>query len=146
MKPILCVIDLSESTGHVLTVAARMAYAYKSTLTILYPYRLISNGYKGEVSTLKIKLEQEAHEKFLALRKQLTILDSIPYEFHPEIGFSHDRINTFIKQNKVESVVIGQRQANLINELNPMKLQNLLTDSKLPFVIVPEDTDVEVLT
>lgn len=146
MRPILCVIDLTDSAGYVLGVAAKMAYAYKCSLTILFPYRLIDPGYKGELSNLKIKLEQDANEKFLALKKDITLLDSIPYEFHPEIGFPHDRINAFIRRNKVESVVIGQRQADLLNELNPKTLQNLLANSRRPFVIVPEDTDVEVLT
>ncbi|HYI79073.1 MAG TPA: universal stress protein [Chryseolinea sp.] len=144
MRPILCVVDLTESAAQVLEVAARMAYAYKSHLTILFPYRLIDNEYRGEISNLKGKLEQQARDKFLLLKKQVPVLDQVLHDFQPEIGFAADRISYFIKWNKVTSVVISQRQANLMNEVNQVPFQNLITNSKLPFVIVPEEVDVDV--
>ncbi|HEY0656522.1 MAG TPA: universal stress protein [Chryseosolibacter sp.] len=146
MRPILCVIDLSETSLQVLEVAAKMAYAYKSHLTILFPYRLINNGYKGEIAKLKTTLEQEAKEKFLALKKHVPLLDQISFEFQPEIGFPADRINSFVKRNKVDCIVISQRQANLMNEVNHLTLQSLIANSKLPFTIVPEEMDTEVLS
>lgn len=146
MRPILCVIDLSESAVQVLEVAAKMAYAYKSHLTILFPYRLIDHGYRGEIAKLKGKLEQEAKENFSLLKKQITMLDMVSHEFQPEIGFPADRINSFVRRNKVDSVVISQRQANLMNEVSPLTLQSLITNSRLPFTIVPEEIDVEVFT
>jgi hypothetical protein len=33
-----------------------------------------------------------------------------------------------------------------MNELNPMTLQSLITNSKLPFTIVPEEIDAEVFS
>lgn len=146
MRPILCVIDLTQASVQVLEVAARMAYAYKSHLTILFPYRLIDNGYRGEISKLKSKLEQEAKENFSLLKDQVSLLDQLSFEFQPEIGFPADRINSFVRRNKIDSVVISQRQANLMNEVNHMALQTLITNSKLPFTIVPEDIDVEVFS
>ena len=143
MRPILCVIDLSECSAQVLEVVARMAYAYKSHLTILLPYRLIDHEYTGEISNLKGKLEQEAREKFSSLKKQVSLLDHISYEFQPEIGFPVDRINSFVRSNKIDAVVISQRQANLMNEINRTTFQSLITKSKLPFTIVPEEIDVE---
>jgi hypothetical protein len=146
MRPILCVIDLTDKSVQVLEVAARMAYAYKSHLTILFPYRLIDNGYKGEISKLKANLEQEARDKFESLSGQITLLHQLSYEFLPEIGFPADRVNSFVRRNKIDSVVISQRQAYLMNEVNQMALQNLITNSKLPFTIVPEEVDVEVFS
>lgn len=84
MKPILCVIDLTES-ALVLEVAARIAYAHKSPLAILFPYRLINDGFKGEISRLKSMLEQEGRDKFLSLKKQISLLDHVSYDFQPEI-------------------------------------------------------------
>ncbi len=144
MRPILSVIDLSETSVQVLEVAVRMAYAYKTTLTILYPYRLIQNGYSGEILKLKLKLEQEAREKFFSLTQRVPVLEKIFWDFQPEIGFSYDRINAYVKRNKIEAVIISQRQANAINEINPAALQTLITSSRLPFTIVPEEVDVEV--
>lgn len=146
MRPLLCVIDLSETSLQVLEVAAKMAYAYKSHLTILFPYRLIDNGFRGEISKLKIKLEQDAKERFSFLKNQLTLLDQISYEFQPEIGFTADRISSFVRRTKIDSVVISQQQANLMNEVNPFALQELITNSKLPFTIVPEKVDSEVFS
>jgi hypothetical protein len=146
MRPILCVIDLSQSSVQVLEVAARMACAYRSHLIILFPYRLIDNSYNGEIFKLKAKLEQDAREKFLSFKKQVVVLDQVPHEFQPEIGFPADRINSFVRRSRIDSVVISQRQANLMNELNPAALQSLITNSKLPFMIVPEEVDVEVLS
>jgi hypothetical protein len=146
MRPILCVIDLSEASLQVIEVAAKMACAYKSQLTILFPYRLIDNGYRGEISKLKTKLEQEARDKFVALKDRVTLLNQISYEFQPEIGFPADRINSFIRRNKIDSVVISQGQANLMNEVNHFTLQALIANAKLPFTIVPEAIDAEVLS
>lgn len=123
-----------------------MAYAYRSHLVILFPYRLIDSGYKGEISKLKSKLEQDAREKFQSLAGQVPLLDQLSYEFQPEIGFPADRINSFVRRNKVDSVVISQRQANVMNELNYMVLQNLIANSKLPFTIVPEEIDAAVVS
>ena len=128
-----------------LEVAARMAYALKSNITILLPYRLIDRGYQGEISKLKLKLEQEARETFASIKDQVPLLQQVPFEFYPEIGFPADRIASFVRRNKVDSVVIGQRQASLMNELNQLTLQDLIKTTRLPFTIVPEETDAEVL-
>lgn len=146
MRPILCVIDLTKASVQVIEVAARMAYAFKSPMTILFPYRLIEKDYMGEMSKLKMKLELEAGKKFEELKKEIPMLDQVSYEFLPEIGFSYDRISSYVKRTKVDLVVIGQRQANAINELNNIALQTLITNSKLPFTIVPEEVDVEVFS
>jgi hypothetical protein len=146
MRPILCVIDLSEGSRPVLEVAARMACAYRSPLTILFPYRLINNGYNGEISKLKATLEHNAKEKFAALKDEVPLLNQISYEFNPEIGFPADRINALVKMNKITSVVISQHQANLMNEVNHLALHALIANTKLPFTIVPDELDVEVLS
>lgn len=147
MRSILCVVDLTETSVQVLEVAARMACAYKSQLTILFPYRLINNNeYRGEISKLKGKLEQEARERFQTLKAQVPVLDQVSHEFQPEIGFPADRISSFVKWNKVEAVVISQRQANLINEVDQLPFQSLIANSKLPFMIVPEEIDVDVFS
>ncbi|MBT1695869.1 universal stress protein [Fulvivirgaceae bacterium PWU4] len=143
MRPILCVIDLSETSVQVLEVAGRMALAYKTQLIILFPYRLIDYGYKGEISQLKNRLEGEAREKFMSLKNQVAVLGELSYDFQPEIGFPSDRISAYVRRNKVDSVVISQRQAHAMNEVNGMALQNLIVGSRLPFTIVPEQIDVE---
>jgi nucleotide-binding universal stress UspA family protein len=146
MRPILCVVDLSDKSLQVLEVAVRMAYAYKSYVAVLFPYRLIGSGYKGQVIKLKEKLEQEANEKFLVLKSHVPLMDQLSYEFLPQIGFAADSINSFVATNKVDFIVIGQHQATQMNEANQLTLQNLISHSKLPFTIVPDEIDAAVLS
>jgi hypothetical protein len=140
------VIDLSETSIKVLEVAARMAYANKTHLTILFPYRLINNGYKDDVSKLKLKLEQEAREKFKEIEKKIEALKLIGFDFQPEIGFAADRISYYVKRTKVDMIILSQRQADSIDEVNGVGLRNLITNSKVPFTIIPEEIDTEIFT
>jgi hypothetical protein len=139
MRAILCVLDLSESSVKVVEVAARLAYANKTHLTILFPYRLINHTCKDDMLKLKGRLEQEARDKFFEIQKQVELLNEIFFEFHPEIGFAVDRINSYAIHDDIDMVVISQSQANLIGELNFAALQNLIGNSKTPFTIVPAE-------
>jgi len=138
MRPILCVIDLTKSSAAVLDTAVRIASAFKTHLVILFPYRLIDYTYTGDLSALNSKLVDDAKVKFNALKRQGEIVNHFSYEFCPEIGFSSDRITSFLKAGEADMVVIGQQQANAMNELNKSTLQDLIKNSKLPFTIVPE--------
>jgi hypothetical protein len=138
MRPILCVIDLTQSSAAVLDTAVRIASAFKTHLVILFPYRLIDYSYTGELSALNSKLMCDAKEKFSALKPQSEIVNHFSYEFRPELGFSSDRITSFLKTDEADMVVIGQQQANAMNDLSKSTLQDLIKNSKLPFTIVPE--------
>jgi len=138
MRPILCVIDLSESSATVLDAAVRMASAFKTHLIIVFPYRLIDYTYTGDLSALNLKLVDDAKAKFNKLKLQGEFINYFSYEFLPEIGFSSDRITSFLKSNEAEMIVIGQQQANAMNDLNKSTFQDLIKNSKLPFTIVPE--------
>jgi hypothetical protein len=146
MRPILCVVDLTDSTGKVLKVAARAALAHKSRLNILFPYRLIDYGYKGEISFIRKSIEEKASSDFAQIKEQVSALDQVAYEFKPGIGFTADVITAHIKRNKTEMIIIGHRQANAINETYGMTLENLISNLKLPFTIVPEEADIEILS
>jgi hypothetical protein len=123
-----------------------MASAYKAVLTVLFPYRLIDNRYTGEITALKATLEQDARERFMTLKNRVSVPEALACEFLPEIGFIADRINAFLKRNKVQALVISQRQANVMNEISTKTLEHLISSSKLPFTIVPEEIDAEVLS
>lgn len=127
-------------------VAARMAYANKTHLAILYPYRLINNGFRDDVSKLKTKLEQDARETFDSIGKHVEALKLIAFDFHPEIGFAADRITSYLRRIKVDMIIIGQPQADAIGDANGLVLRNLISVSKVPFTIVPEEIDTEMFT
>ncbi|HEX8039905.1 MAG TPA: universal stress protein [Chryseosolibacter sp.] len=138
MKQLLCVVDFSDSTAKVLEIAGRIASGYKAHLVVLFPYRLIDYAYRGDITALKLRLESEAKEKFQELKKNIPALQNVSCEFQPEIGFIFDRITSNLKKNKTEMIIIGQQQTVTINDLKGVSLQNLISGSKLPFVIVPE--------
>jgi hypothetical protein len=118
-------------------MAVKIASAFKAHLTVLFPYRLIDHGLTEDLLKLKVKLVEDAVSRFQAIQKQITTHDTLSYDFQPEIGFAYDRITSYLKSNEPDMIIISQRQANAMNELNNTALQNLITTSKLPFVIIP---------
>jgi hypothetical protein len=138
MKRILCVIDLTEASARVLETAGNIASGSNAHLLVLFPYRLTDYEYRGDMTTLRQKLESEAREKFLTLKRNVPVLHSISYEFQPEIGFIFDRIISNVKKSQVDMIVIGQPQTLAINDVKGISLQSLISSSTLPFVIVPD--------
>ena len=141
MRQILCVIDLTDSSLKVLEVAARIAMACREHLIVLFPYRLIDYGYEGSLAALKLKLETEAKEKFSKLRTSLAATDGLSWEFQPEIGFMADRIKAHVtrENESIDMIIIGQEQTAAANDSKGFNLQHLITNSRLPFVIVPSE-------
>lgn len=139
MKRLLCVIDLTEASARVLEIAGNIASGCKAHLVILFPYRLIDYGYRGDITALRRKLESEAYEKFQELKRNVPVLHTIPHEFQPEIGFIFDRIASNVKKNQVDMIVIGQQQTLAINDAKGVSLQSLISSFTLPYVIVPEE-------
>ena len=144
MKPILCVVDLKEPCRKVLEVAASIASKCHTHLIVLFSYRLINLGAESDLSTVKFTMDNKAKSKFNEFNKYL-LQDKITYEFQTEIGFDADRISSYAKGNCVGMVIIGEGQAYDISEGRPFTLREFITDMKLPFLIVPEEVNVEAL-
>ena len=142
MRQILCVVDFTESAGKVLEVAARIAKGCGAQLLVLFPYRLIINGFQGDIPALKRMLETEARVKFEALKQTLHD-ENLSCEFVSEIGFAADRIEAHVKRDNIDMVVIGQQQTIPANDIKSFNVQALISDSKLPFVIVPAEVNAE---
>ncbi len=137
MKHILCVVDLTGSSARVLDVAARIATACNAYLAVLYPYRLISNDHRGDLSSLRRNIESTALEKFKRLEESLPELAKTNHEFHPEIGFTSDRINA--NAGNVDMIVISQEQADASADIRHANLQHMIRSLRLPFMIVPTE-------
>ncbi|HEY9487445.1 MAG TPA: universal stress protein [Chryseosolibacter sp.] len=142
MKQILCVIDLTESSGKVLEVGATISKACGAHMVVLFPYRLIHQGPRGDISSLKIRLETEAREKFRYLKGTISSMGEVSVEFQPEIGFIADRINAYVRKNNIDMIIVGQQLTDPTNDIKGFDLQTLISDSKSPFVIVPAEVKV----
>src|SRR5688572_29783425 len=145
MKPILCVVDLKDSSSKVLEIAVSIASAFHTHLIVLFSYRLIGLGAELDLCTVKSTMDNQAKKQFTESSKYLLQNKDITHEFQTEIGFRADRISSYIKRNSVGMVIIGENQANDINESRSFTLGQFITDMKLPFLIVPEEVNVEAL-
>jgi hypothetical protein len=143
MKRLLCVVDLTESAAKVLDVAATIANACNAHMVVLFPYRLMDYGVHGDLTSLRRKIETEAREKFNALKTTVPTLESTSCEFRPEIGFVFDRIISSVRNNEIEMIILGQQQIRAINDRQGLTLENLMSTSMRPFVIVPEAKTAE---
>lgn len=145
MEPILCVVDLTPSSQKVLEIAATVASACHAHLIILFSYRLVDLGRDADVLTLKASMDAKARSRFNELCAPVLDNKEVVYEFQTEIGFTADRIRTYINKKAVGMVVIGERQANDIDEHRSLTLREFISDMKLPFLIIPEEAKVEAL-
>jgi hypothetical protein len=144
MKPILCVVDLKEPCRKVVEIAASISSKCHAQLIILFSYRLINLGAESDMSTVKFTMDSKAKNKFNEFNQYL-LQNEIAYEFQSEIGFSADRISSYAKRNSIGMVIIGESQANNIKDDTSFTLGEFITDMKLPFLIVPDEVNVEAL-
>jgi hypothetical protein len=136
MKPVLCALDFSESSSSVMKSALDMAVQYKTSLIILFSYRLVQ-PLGGGIAEYRKNMESLAKQNFESLLQKVEINNGIHYEFRSEIGFLSDRIEAYVAQNKVGLVVMSQEMANGINDHKGLSLDHFLNHIKIPVLIVP---------
>jgi hypothetical protein len=135
MKPVLCAIDFSESSLHVMEVAFEMAARFETNVTVLYSYRLVQPP-GSEIAEYRKSMEAKARQGFEALVNQLE-KNSVACEFRSEIGFLSDRLEVYGHQNKIGVIVISKEMAASINEHKGQSLQDFVKCLKTPLLIVP---------
>ena len=137
MKAILCALDFSEASDHVIKVALEVAAQKRSHLVILYAFRLIQTRTQN-IAEFRNSMVEKARADFEAIVKRLKINGEVPYEFHSEIGFLSDRIEAYLKTNTVDMIVMSQNLAHSINEHKGLTFEHFLDSTKIPILIVPE--------
>jgi nucleotide-binding universal stress UspA family protein len=144
MRPILCVVDLTPSSEKVLEIAATVASACRTRLIVLYSYRLVDLGRDANVLALKASMDASAKARFQELSESVLKNKDVVYEFQTEIGFVADRIRTYVNEKAAGMVVIGENQANNIDEHRALTVREFISNMKLPFLIIPEESTVEL--
>ena len=141
MKAILCALDFSDASGEALNEAIRLAAEKKTNLIVLYTYRLLYA--KGvEVSEYRRNVELKARENFDVLIKNLKTHPEVPYEFIIEIGFLSDRIESMVKRNKVECLVLCEKLAASMYEQQGLSFEHFSASLNIPVLIIPETLKV----
>jgi hypothetical protein len=128
---IICATDLSESSRGSVKWSVKLARKLKSSLTILYTYRLLKQN--DEAVTGKKKIEEEGWNAFRNLERELLADKGVAYKFKMEVGFVDDRIEQLVKTNKISFVVMGRNMSVKDRESFDELLEHLQT----PLVIVP---------
>lgn len=136
-KSILCAVDLTEDSRGVVEVAAEMATNLKEHLTILFSYRLNQLIGDGDVFLSKKEVEEEAARKFKSFEEIFLMNGQISYEFRSEIGFLSDRLESYIRKNDVNLLIIGQQLAQSNAEIKKTGIENFLDKLQIPVLVVP---------
>ena len=140
---ILCAIDFSESSIHSLRWASKLTVCTGAHLAVLFSYRLIQTGKVSDLLSFKRKTEEDAKQKYLALRESVTDGNDAPQSFITEIGFYSDNIENFIRKNPSTMVVLSECMANEIYDHKGQTLISFLKQLKVPLLIVPNKPDSE---
>jgi nucleotide-binding universal stress UspA family protein len=138
MKAILCAIDLNGTSERALAAALELAAEKQTSLIALYAYRLLEHNGEG-IAEFRRKTEAAARDAFdVMLKKVGKDKTQVPVEFITEIGFMADRIEYYVRSNKISCVVIGQQLAVAMNEHKGLTFNHFLNTIKIPVLIVPD--------
>lgn len=132
-KGILCTIDFSESSKDALRWSVSLARELNVHLTVLYTYRLLSKA-AGEGVELRNKIEQDAQRRFFDIEAEILKDSGVSYDFKTEIGFVSNRVKDHAKKWGLSFLVMG----NPVNSMNNESLDELVSNIKVPLVIVPQ--------
>ena len=139
-KTILCAIDFSESSLHALKWTMKMAKLTHAQVTVLFCYRLIAAQDDAETLSLKKNMENEALKKFNEIEKGMDHSKTVSYQFVTEVGFYPFRIEMFIRKSPVNMLVLGNSIIDNFNEYKSLSFEQFLKSSKIPVVVVPEES------
>jgi hypothetical protein len=137
---ILCVIDFSEGSREALKSAVYMAEQNKTSLTVLYPYRLNQVENQADVSQLRKVLDSEATKNFTALTNGYLHRSGVACEFRPEVGFPQDRIYAFTRKNRIGLLILSKKLVTA----NRDGLTQLFDQLQIPLLIVPQSESAKV--
>ncbi len=137
-KTILCAIDLSDSSDHVVEVASKMASNLREHLTVLFSYRLNQSINEADVFLNKKEVEKKALAKFKNFEEDFLISGITSYEFRSEIGFLSDRLDSYKKRNDIDMLIIGQHLAKVNMDHKDSGLDNFLTKLQIPILVIPQ--------
>ncbi len=139
-KTILCAIDFSESSLQALAWTMKLAQLTQAQVTALFCYRLIAAGDDEETLDLKKNMEMQALKKFKEIEEKLIGGKTVTYQFLTEVGFFPFRIEMFMRKSPVNLLVLGNSIIDNFNEYKKLSFEQFLKSSKVPIVIVPEET------
>jgi len=107
IKTVLCAIDLSSMTTHVLMAAAEVAQAYDAKLVVLHAVEVWDRRYDFIVDDLVKRIEVDAQAKVHAELGRLGKKHDVPIEVQVVKGHGHVAIISAVKTLRPDLLVIG---------------------------------------
>ncbi|HYG76312.1 MAG TPA: universal stress protein [Planctomycetota bacterium] len=107
VKTVLCAIDLSSLTPHVLMTAAEVAQAYGAKLVVLHAVEIWDRRYDFVVEEMARRIELEARAKVQAELAHLGPNPEVPVEVQVVKGHGYTAISSAVKSLRPDLVVIG---------------------------------------
>ncbi len=132
---ILCAFNLGEEADEVVKSAGELGARLKLPVMLLCSYRLIQSNASEEVQVIKKRYETLAAEKLKQINKTQP---AIRQSFRAEIGFLADRIESFMKTQKVKYLVIGTEAASTIHEQKGITVAQFMDKKGAQVIIVPK--------
>ena len=131
---ILCAFNLGEEADEVVKSAGALGALLKMPVMLLCSYRLIQSKASEDVQVIKKRYETLAAEK---LKQINTTQPAIKLSFRSEIGFLSDRIESFLKAEKVKFLVIGNETATSLYEQKGLTVTEFIDKVGVQVVIIP---------
>lgn len=131
---ILCAFNLGEEADEVVKSAGALGATLKLPIMLLCSYRLIQSKGSEEVQVIKKRYEALAAEKLKQISKTQP---SVKQSFRAEIGFLSDRIESFLKTEKVKYLVVGTETVAAIHEQKGLSLKEFIDKIRVPALVVP---------
>ncbi len=145
MKTILVPTDFSSASESALNYAAELALASKATLVIFHAFHFpIVNTYNAEILALPLDDVRESCEINLQqLRVSLqTKYPELIMDTVCQLGFAKDEIVAYLKEKKVDLLVMGMKEADFLTEkILGSTTTSLIENKHCPVLIVRENSE-----
>jgi nucleotide-binding universal stress UspA family protein len=107
IQKVLCAIDLSDISSHVLACAAEVAEAYDARLQVLHVVEVWDSRYDFIVPEMRKRIEVEANAKVQAELAHLGKTNQIPVDVAVTKGGAITKIMEFIRTERPDVIVVG---------------------------------------
>lgn len=131
---ILCAFNLGEEADEAVRSAGALGAILNVPVMLLCSYRLIQSKASEEVQVIKKSYENLAAEKLKQIHRNQP---AIKLSFRSEIGFLSDRVESFVKTQKVKFLVISNETASALYEQKGLTVTEFVDKTGVPLVIVP---------
>jgi hypothetical protein len=131
---ILCAFNLGEEADEAVKNAGALGALLNLPIMLLCSYRLIQSKGGEEVQVIKKRYETLAAEKLKQISKSQPAVKQC---FRAEIGFLSDRIESFLKTEKVKYLVVGTETVATIYDQKGLTIKEFIDKIQVPALVIP---------